>query len=146
MSKVLILQDWVWAGNNPLPRDFPVALTLPQSHCSYSILDLKLFDFFTKNITKRPSETAKLHQENGRQHGYRLKHRSIFKFGSNNSSYGGMVVNDHIKVCSINFEPPAEFPWLNAIPEQLWLFLVKIRSSWHDLMPSACPKLPKDNG
>ena len=30
---------------------------------------------FTKNITKRPSETAKLHQENDRQYGYRHKQK-----------------------------------------------------------------------
>ena len=43
----------------------PVQLTPPQSRCSYSILHLKLFNFFnfSKNVTKRPSETAKLHQE-----------------------------------------------------------------------------------
>ena len=38
-------------------------LTPLQSRCSYSILHLKLFNFSTKNITKRPSETAKLHQK-----------------------------------------------------------------------------------
>ena len=29
------------------------------------------------------------------------------------------------KVCWINFEPPAESPWTNAVPAQLWLFLSK---------------------
>ena len=48
------------------------------------------------------------------------------------------------KVCSINFESPAESPWMNAIPAQLWLFLVKIRSSWHDLMPKIAQRV-KDN-
>ena len=42
------------------------------------------------------------------------------------------------KVCSLNFEPPADFPWINAIPTQLWLFHVKIRSSWHNLAQN-CP-------
>ena len=57
-------------------------LTPPQSRCSYSILHLKLFNFFlTKSITKRPSETAKLHQENGGQYGYHHKHTNIFKAG-----------------------------------------------------------------
>ena len=58
-----------------------IQLTPPQSRCSYSILHLKLFNIFTKNITKRSSETAKLHQENGGQYGYRHKHRNIFKAG-----------------------------------------------------------------
>ena len=48
-------------------------LISPQSRCSYSILHLKLFNIFTKNITKRSSETAKLHQENGGQYGYRTE-------------------------------------------------------------------------
>ena len=56
-------------------------LTPPQSRYSYSILCLKLFNFFTKNITKRPSETARLHQENGGQYGYRYKDKNIFKAG-----------------------------------------------------------------
>ena len=47
------------------------------------------------------------------------------------------------KVCSVNFEPPAESPLMNTIPAQLWLFLVKIRSSCHDLLHNAYPKLPK---
>ena len=51
-------------------------LTPPQSRCPYSILNLKLLKF-TKNITQRPSETAKLHQESGRQYGYCQKHRTI---------------------------------------------------------------------
>ena len=48
-----------------------------------------------------------------------------------------------VKVCSINFKPLEESPWMNAIPVQLWLFLVKIRSSWHDLIHNACLNLPK---
>ena len=47
------------------------------------------------------------------------------------------------KVCSINFKPSAEFPWMNAVPAQLRLFLLKIRSSWHDRTHNACPKLPR---
>ena len=47
------------------------------------------------------------------------------------------------KVCSINFQPPSESPWINAIPAQLWLLFVKIRSSWQDHIHSACSKLPK---
>ena len=34
-------------------------------------------------------------------------------------------------------------PWANAVPAQLWLFLVKITFSWHDLVNNARPKLPK---
>ena len=48
-----------------------------------------------------------------------------------------------VKVCSINFEPPAESPWTNAVPAQLWLFLVKITSSWHDLINNACQNRPE---
>ena len=67
--------------NSPFERSLHV-LTLPQSRCSYSILNLKLFNsFLTKSITKRPSETAKLHRENGGQYGYRHKHTNIFKAG-----------------------------------------------------------------
>ena len=55
-------------------------LTPPQSRCSYSILHLKLFNIFTKNITKRSSETAKLQQENGGQYGYRhIKAQKYFQ-------------------------------------------------------------------
>ena len=61
--------------------DIRSSLTPPQSRCSYSILHLKLFSFFTKNITELPSETAKLHQENGRQYDYRHKHGNVFKAG-----------------------------------------------------------------
>ena len=43
------------------------------------------------------------------------------------------------KVCSVNFEPPTESPWTNAVPAQLWLFLLKMTSSWHDLINKACP-------
>ena len=32
---------------------------------------------------------------------------------------------------------------MNAIPVQLWLFLVKIRSSWNDLIHDACQNCPK---
>ena len=49
-------------------------LTPPQSRCFYS---QTVQIFFTKNITKRPGETARLHQENGGQYGYRHKHRSL---------------------------------------------------------------------
>ena len=55
-------------------------LTPPQSCCSYSILHLKLFNIFTKNIAKHSSETAKLHQENGCQYGYRhIKAQKYFQ-------------------------------------------------------------------
>ena len=40
------------------------------------------------------------------------------------------------RVCSVNFEPPTESPWKNAVPAQLWLFLLKMTSSWHDLKQS----------
>ena len=53
-----------------------VAATLPE----LSEWTLTFFNF-SKNTTKRPSETAKLHQENGRQYGYRHKHINIFKAG-----------------------------------------------------------------
>ena len=46
------------------------------------------------------------------------------------------------KVCSVNFEPPTESPWTNAVPAQLWLFLVKMTSSWHNLINKTCPRLP----
>ena len=51
------------------------------------------------------------------------------------------------KVCSINFEPPAESPSTNAVPAQLWLFLAKITSSWHYLINNAYldSKKVKDN-
>ena len=39
-----------------------------------------------------------------------------------------------LKVCSMKFEPPAEFRWTNPVPAQLWLFLVKITSSWRDFI------------
>ena len=61
-------------------------LTSPQSRCSYSILHLKLFNVFTKNITKRPSKTAKLHQENGHQYSYRHKQKYFQSWVSNYSS------------------------------------------------------------
>ena len=54
-----------------------------------------------------------------------------------------MIFDPSGKVWSINFEPPAEGPWTNAVPAQLWLFLVKITSSWHYLVNNACPKSPK---
>ena len=47
------------------------------------------------------------------------------------------------KVCSVNFEPPTESPWTNAVPVKLWLFLVKMTSSCHDFINKACPRLPK---
>ena len=53
-----------------------------------------------------------------------------------------------IKVCSINFGPPAESPWTNVVPAQLWLFLVKITPSWHDLINNGYPLIAqkvKDN-
>ena len=34
-------------------------------------------------------------------------------------------------------------PEKNAVPAQLWLFLVKITSSWHDYINNACPKSQK---
>ena len=52
-------------------------------------------------------------------------------------------ISGNVKVCSINFKSPAEPPWMNAIPAQLWPFLLKIGSSWHNLIHNACPKLPK---
>ena len=45
-----------------------------------SILHLKLFNIFTKNITERSSKTAKLHQENGGQYVYRhIKAQKYFQ-------------------------------------------------------------------
>ena len=61
----------------------------------------------------------------------RFGHYAVLKILYLRSSSTVMVIH---KVCSINFEPPAESSCMNAISVQLWLFLVKIRSSWHDLM------------
>ena len=64
----------------PQLADEVMKLTPLQSRCSYSILHLKLFNIFTNNITKRSSETAKLHQENGGQYGYRhIKAQKYFQ-------------------------------------------------------------------
>ena len=46
------------------------------------------------------------------------------------------------KVCSVNFEPPTESPWTNALQAQVWFFPVKMTSSWHDLINKACPRSP----
>ena len=56
--------------------------------------------------------------------------------------HGAQFISRAIKVCSVNFEPPTESPWMNAVPAQLWLFLVKMTSSWHDLIKKLVQDCP----
>ena len=99
----MYLPTWARAFSVHHPMTTTLTLTPPQSRCSYSILHLKLFNFFNflKNVTKRSSETANYIKKIAPNMAAVVNTEIFSNWVSNYISKGGMIVNDHFTTLSL---------------------------------------------